>query len=150
MLQQPTWADLSIASDGLGWRGAAQGGGTRQSAAARLESNVSPPHPPPSFPSTSAVELLYFHRALTVDHLVQCTDLDSSGRAGGIIDGNYRLRVATVELSVELFLTYEKLNPDCARKIEASSTKRQRPSSLFWTQSALCEQSVRCSMCSLR
>ena len=65
-------------------------------------------HPPPSFPSTSAVELLYFHRALTVDHLVQCTDLDSSGRAGGIIDGNYRLRVATVELSVELLLTFEK------------------------------------------
>ena len=61
----------------------------------------SPAHPPPSFPSTSAVELLYFHRALTVDHLVQCTDLDS--REGGIIDGNYRLRVATVEFSVAVF-----------------------------------------------
>ena len=105
---KPTWADLSIASDGLGWRGVACLGWDKAERGSGVKCFTTA-HPPPSFPSTSAVELLYFHRALTVDHLVQCTDLDSSGRAGGIIDGNYRLRVATVELSVELFLTFEKI-----------------------------------------
>ena len=57
---------------------------------------------PLSFPSTPAVELLYFHgRALTVDQMVQRTDLDSRARYGGIIDGNCCpcVRVATVEVA---------------------------------------------------
>ena len=97
---QSTWADLSIASDGLGWRGVACLGWDKAERGSGVKCFTTA-HPPPSFPSTSAVELLYFHRALTVDHLVQCTDLDS--REGGIIDGNHRPRVTTVELSVAVF-----------------------------------------------
>ena len=70
-------------SDGLGWQ-PARGGVGWDKAAARAGLKCFTTLHPLSFPSTPAVELLYFHgRALTVDQMVQRTDLDSQARVTG-------------------------------------------------------------------